>query len=67
MNGLPSFMWLDADRVVAKAWDDATKGKSSIYPRLAVRDLEFHYSVWSPATSSQTWYEYSGETTAEIG
>ncbi|MEK6648876.1 MAG: SDR family oxidoreductase [Actinomycetota bacterium] len=32
MNGLPSFMWLDADRVVAKAWDDATKGKALSIP-----------------------------------
>jgi hypothetical protein len=28
MNGLPNFMWLDADRVVAQAWNDAIKGKA---------------------------------------
>lgn len=32
MNGLPKFMWLNADRVVAKAWDDAMKGKAVSVP-----------------------------------
>ena len=26
MKGLPSFMWLDSDKLVAKAWSDALKG-----------------------------------------
>lgn len=32
MNGLPKFMWLNADRVVAKAWNDAMKGKAVSVP-----------------------------------
>ena len=27
MKGLPSFMWLDSDKLVAKAWSDALKGE----------------------------------------
>ena len=27
MKGLPTFMWLNADKLVAKAWSDAKKGK----------------------------------------
>jgi short-subunit dehydrogenase len=32
MNTLPNFMWLNADRVVAKAWSDALKGKAISVP-----------------------------------
>lgn len=32
MNSLPNFMWLDADRVVAKAWDDAIKDRAVSVP-----------------------------------
>lgn len=32
MNALPNFMWLNADRVVAQAWDDATRGKALSIP-----------------------------------
>jgi len=32
MNGLPSFMWLDADKLVAKAWKDAQSNKSISIP-----------------------------------
>ena len=32
MTGLPKFMWLDADAVVAKAWDDAQAGKPVSIP-----------------------------------
>jgi short-subunit dehydrogenase len=32
MNGLPKFMWLDADRVVLQAWTDANKGKAISIP-----------------------------------
>lgn len=32
MTGLPNFMWLDADHVVAKAWSDAAKGKALSIP-----------------------------------
>ncbi len=32
MTGLPKFMWLNADAVVAKAWDDAQAGKPVSIP-----------------------------------
>jgi short-subunit dehydrogenase len=32
MNGLPKFMWLNADELVAKAWSDAQKGKAVSIP-----------------------------------
>lgn len=32
MSGLPQFMWLDADRVVAKTWLDALAGKALSIP-----------------------------------
>ena len=32
MKGLPSFMWLDSDKLVAKAWSDALKGKAVSIP-----------------------------------
>ena len=32
MKGLPTFMWLNADKLVAKAWSDAIKGKAISIP-----------------------------------
>ena len=32
MKGLPSFLWLDADELVAKAWSDALKGEALSIP-----------------------------------
>ena len=32
MKGLPSFMWLNSDKLVAKAWSDAMKGKAVSIP-----------------------------------
>lgn len=32
MSSLPNFMWLDADRVVAKAWSDAIKDRAISIP-----------------------------------
>ena len=32
MDSLPNFMWLDADRVVAKGWSDAVAGKAVSVP-----------------------------------
>ena len=32
MTGLPEFMWLDADRVVATAWANAVAGKAISIP-----------------------------------
>ena len=32
IKGLPSFMWLDSDKLVAKAWSDALKGEAVSIP-----------------------------------
>jgi short-subunit dehydrogenase len=32
MKGLPSFLWLDADELVARAWSDALKGEAISIP-----------------------------------
>jgi short-subunit dehydrogenase len=32
MKGLPAFMWLNSDALVAKAWSDALKGKAVSIP-----------------------------------
>jgi short-subunit dehydrogenase len=32
MKGLPSFLWLDSDELVAKAWSDALKGEALSIP-----------------------------------
>jgi short-subunit dehydrogenase len=32
MKGLPGFMWLDSDKLVAKAWSDALKGEAVSIP-----------------------------------
>ena len=32
MNGLPSFMWLNSDQLVAKSWSDAQSGKAVSIP-----------------------------------
>jgi len=39
MNGLPNFMWLDADKLVAKSWKDAQKNKSVSVPGLQYKIL----------------------------
>ena len=41
MKGLPSFMWLDADRLVAKAWSDALKGRVISVPGWQYKVLTF--------------------------
>lgn len=41
MKGLPAFMWLNADRVVAKAWSDALKGKAISIPGWQYQLLTF--------------------------
>jgi short-subunit dehydrogenase len=32
MTGLPNFMWLDANKLVAKSWSDAQKNKAVSVP-----------------------------------
>ncbi|MEI6649522.1 MAG: SDR family oxidoreductase [Actinomycetes bacterium] len=39
MSGLPEFMWLNADQVVAAAWSDAQAGKAISIPGLQYRVL----------------------------
>ena len=41
MKGLPSFMWLNSDRLVAKAWSDALKGKAVSIPGWQYQILVF--------------------------
>ena len=41
MKGLPSFMWLDSDKLVAKAWNDALKGAAVSIPGRQYRLLVF--------------------------
>ena len=41
MKGLPAFMWLDADTLVAKSWSDALAGKAVSVPGWQYRVLTF--------------------------
>ena len=41
MNGLPNWLWLDADRVVADAWRDNSKGKALSIPGLQYKIITF--------------------------
>ena len=41
MKGLPNFMWLNSDKLVAKAWSDALKGKAVSIPGWQYQILVF--------------------------
>ena len=41
MKGLPAFMWLNADKLVAKAWSDCLKGKAISVPGWQYQLLTF--------------------------
>jgi len=41
MKGLPAFMWLDADELVAKSWQDALAGKAISIPGWQYQLLSF--------------------------
>jgi len=41
MKGLPKFMWLNADKLVATAWKDAVAGKALSVPGIQYRILTF--------------------------
>ena len=41
MKGLPNFMWLDSDALVAKAWSDALKGEAISIPGWQYKLLVF--------------------------
>jgi short-subunit dehydrogenase len=45
MKGLPAFMWLNADAVVAKSWSDAKKGKAISIPGWQYKLLAFIMSI----------------------
>ena len=45
MKGLPTFMWLKADKLVAKAWSDALKGKAISIPGWQYKLLALIMSV----------------------
>jgi short-subunit dehydrogenase len=41
MGGLPNFMWLDADKLVAKSWKDAQRNKPVSVPGWQYKTLAF--------------------------
>jgi hypothetical protein len=41
MKGLPSFMWLNSDKLVATAWKDAVAGKAVSVPGWQYQLLTF--------------------------
>ena len=41
MKGLPSFMWLNSDKLVAQAWKDAVEGKALSVPGWQYKILTF--------------------------
>jgi len=41
MNGLPNWLWLNADRVVADAWSDNSKGKALSIPGVQYKIITF--------------------------
>ena len=45
MKGLPGFMWLNSDKLVAKAWSDALKGKAVSIPGWQYQLLVFVIQV----------------------
>jgi len=45
MKGLPTFMWLTSDAVVAKSWRDAKKGKAISIPGWQYKLLAFIMSI----------------------
>jgi short-subunit dehydrogenase len=45
MKGLPTFMWLNADKLVAKAWSDALKGKAISIPGWQYKLLALMMSI----------------------
>jgi short-subunit dehydrogenase len=45
MKGLPAFMWLDADALVATSWSDALAGKAVSVPGWQYRILTFILTV----------------------
>ena len=45
MKGLPAFMWLTSDAVVAKSWRDAKKGKAISIPGWQYKLLAFIMSI----------------------
>ena len=55
MGGLPSFMWLDADRVVADAWRAAQSGKA-----ISVPGGQYKVLSWLSRKAPRGWIRRSG-------
>lgn len=55
MNGLPSFMWLDADRVVADAWSAAQSGKA-----ISVPGTQYKILSWVSRKAPRGWVRRIG-------
>jgi short-subunit dehydrogenase len=47
MGGLPNFMWLDADKLVAKSWKDAQRNKPVSVPGWQYKTLAF-FAQYAP-------------------
>lgn len=57
MDALPSFMWLDADFLVAKSWADAQAGKA-----ISIPGWQYRVMVWIAKASPRAWMRRSGIT-----
>ena len=55
MDGLPEFMWLDADRLVDKSWRDAKRGKA-----VSVPGWQYKMLVWVIKTAPRGWVRKVG-------
>jgi short-subunit dehydrogenase len=55
MDAVPSFMWLDADFLVAKSWADAQSGKA-----ISVPGWQYRVMVWIAKTAPRSWMRRSG-------
>jgi short-subunit dehydrogenase len=57
MDALPSFMWLNADFLVAKSWADAQRGKA-----LSIPGWQYRVMVWIAKNAPRAWMRRSGIT-----
>ena len=55
MSGLPSFLWLDADRVVADAWSDSQSGKA-----ISVPGSQYKVLSWLSRKAPRGWVRRIG-------
>ena len=57
MDALPSFMWLDADFLVAKSWADAQAGKA-----ISIPGWQYRVMVWIAKNAPRAWMRRTGIT-----